>query len=95
MYVFILNKTKCMCIKPKGMNDLCFPKMYPDNNPVKVVKRDKYLDLFMIDNGSEYRDILRQMRGIHARGNSLIRNVKTYNDEIKSFVKYLSHWFIL
>jgi len=81
-----LKKTKCMCFRPKGMKDLYFPKIYLNNNVVKIVSKEKYLGAFIVDDGSDDEDLVRQMRSIYAKGNVLIKNFKCCTDEIKSLL---------
>jgi len=61
-----LKKTKCMCIRPKGFTDLYFPKMYLNGEVVKVINKEKYLGVFIVDDLSDDDDIMRQMRSIYA-----------------------------
>ena len=74
-----------MCIRPKGMKDFYFPMAYLNNN-VKVVTKEKYLGVFLEDDKSDDGDVFRQTRGIYARGNVLIKNVKYCTGEIKSLL---------
>ena len=55
---------------------LCFPKIDLDNK-VTVVEKEKYLGVFMVYNGSDDEDTCRQMRGVYARGNILIKSQKS------------------
>ena len=84
--LYNLKKTKCMCFRPKGMKDLYFPKIYLNNNVVKIVSKEKYLGAFIVDDGSDDEDLVRQMRSIYAKGNVLIKNFKCCTDEIKSLL---------
>jgi len=79
-----LKKTKCMCIRPKGLTALYFPKVYLNGEVVKVVNKEKYLGAFIVDDLSDDDDIMRQMRSIYAHGNILIRNFKNCSNEVKT-----------
>jgi len=81
-----LKKTKCMCVRPKGLNNLYFPKMFVYDNEVKVVSKEKYLGVFITDDCNDDEDMTRQMRSIYARGNALIRNFKHCSEEVKSLL---------
>ena len=81
-----LKKTKCMCIRPRGMKDLYFPKLYLLNEPVKVVTCEKYLGAFISDTLCDDDDLYRQMKCIYARGNILIRNFKQCSPNVKAML---------
>ncbi len=72
-----------MCVRPKGLEDLYFPKLYLDNKVISCVNKEKYLGCFITENLSDDDDLQRQMCSIYARGNSLIRNFRKCTDEIK------------
>lgn len=80
------KKTKCMCIRPKGIKDLYFPPLYLNDNLINVVNQEKYLGAFLVDDGSDDADLHRQMRGIYARGNALIKNFKNCSNEVKALL---------
>ena len=77
------KKTKCMCVKPKGMKDLYFPKMYLEDKVITCVSKEKYLGCFITNDLSDDDDLQRQMCSIYARGNILIRNFKNCTPDIK------------
>ena len=84
--LYNLNKTKTMCIRPKGLKDLYFPKMFINDNVINVVSKEKYLGAFISDSNCDDDDLIRQMRSIYARGNALIRNFKHCSEEVKSLL---------
>ena len=53
---------------------------------VKVVFSEKYLGSFIVDDFSDDENIYRQMNGIYARGNLLIKYVKHCNSDIKTLM---------
>ena len=77
------KKTKCMCIRPKGLKDLYFPKLYLEDKVITCVEKEKYLGCFITDDLSDDDDLQRQMCSIYARGNVLIRNFKNCTPDIK------------
>ena len=79
-----LKKTNCMCVRPKGLKDLYFPRLYLNGVVVKVVSKEKYLGAFMVDDFSDDDDIMRQTRSIYAHGNVLLRNFKNCCEELKA-----------
>ena len=72
-----------MCIRPPNLKNLYFPRLYLNNERVKVVTKEKYLGAFIVEDGSDDEDINRQLRSIYAHGNVLIRNFKKCSDDIK------------
>ena len=65
------------------MKNFYFPKMFLNDYKIIIVIKEKYLGAFITDDCNDYEDVLRHMRSISARGNTLIRNVKCCS-EVKS-----------
>ena len=81
--MYNLKKTKCMCVRPKWLKDLSFPDIFLDDNPIKVVNKEKYLGAIIVNDNFDDEDIKRQMRSIYAKGNVLIKNFRNCKDDIK------------
>ena len=81
-----LKKTKCMYLRPREHKDLYFPKLFLNDTVVKVVSSEKYLGAFIVDDFSDDEDFCRQMKGIYARGNILIKNFKHCSSDIKTLL---------
>jgi exonuclease III len=81
---FNVKKTVCSCFKPKSLKDIYVPSIYLGGNCLRYVNCQKYLGVFLHEDFSDDRDIVRQTRYIYARGNSLIRKFKDCSPEVKT-----------
>ena len=80
---FNVKKTFCMCIKPKWLKELVLPKFILNDRILSTVDTQKYLGIYITDTLADDKDMNRQMKGIFARGNSLIKRFKQCSDEVK------------
>lgn len=93
--VYNTKKTFCICIRPKWLKELHIPDLSLCNEKIKIVSEHKYLGMFISDDRKDDRDLKRQMCGIYARGNALIKRFKHCNDEVKSklFKSYCTSFY--
>ena len=57
-----LRKTKCMCVRPKGMKNFNFAKIFKNDLEILTVGKETYLAAFITDDFSDNEDVIRQMR---------------------------------
>ena len=81
--IYNVKKTFCMCIKPKCYKDLQVPTFYLNRRSLTFTSEQKYLGFMMTDAFTDDNDITRQMKYMYCVGNSLVRNFKHCNDEVK------------
>ena len=77
------KKTVMMCIKPDHFKDLAVPKLFLGDDPIKLVEKEKYLGCLINTGCLDNADILRQVSGIYARGNSLVKEFRSASDDVK------------
>ena len=65
-------KSLCMVFKPRGFNQKC-PDIYMNVNKLAYVKEAKYLGVIICNDLKDDGDILRHLRNMYARSNSIIR----------------------
>ena len=78
------RKSGYMCMKPNKMKDIAVPNVYLYGKPIRYSHKEKYLGVIMNDNGYDDDDILRQLKGVFARGNILIRKFALCSTDVKS-----------
>ena len=75
------KKTVMMCIKPDHFKDLAVPKLFLGGDSIKLV--EKKLSWLLINTGClDNADILRQVSGIYAHGNSLVKEFCSANEDV-------------
>lgn len=93
--VYNTKKTFCICVKPKWLKDLIVPSLYLGGDVIKLTPEHKYLGMFISNDRKDDLDIKRQVRGIYARGNALLKRFKHCNDQVKVklFNSYCSNFY--
>ena len=81
---FNVKKTVCSCFKPKSLKVIYVPPFFLDGKCLNFVSCQKYLGVFLCENFTDDKDIMRQTRYIYARGNSLIRKFRDCSSEVKT-----------
>lgn len=86
------KKSFVMCCKPKHMKNLTVPLCYLNGCALKYAETHKYLGVFLNEYCNDDKDILRQRKGIYARGNVLISRFKHCSPDVKAqlFKSYCS-----
>ena len=94
---FNVKKTVCMCIKPKWLKDLTVPTFVLNNRYLSNVNIQKYLGIYITDTLEDDKDMIRQMKGIFARGNTLIKRFSQCSEEVKVklFKAYCSSFYCM
>lgn len=82
--LYNVKKTKCMCFKPKLFHDIVIPDIKLNGNAIDFVPSHKYLGYYMSESFTDDKDIVRQMRSIYAKGNSLIHKFKFCSPDVKA-----------
>jgi hypothetical protein len=77
------NKTKCMCFKPKSLNNLFVPSLFLNSVKLKFVSTLKYLGVMLSHDLHDDEDLGRHRRYLYAKGNMLIKNFQECSDEVK------------
>ena len=91
-----LKKTVCMSIKPKiYRNNLYVPSFTLCGHTLKFVDKYNYLGAVISSDCTDDKDLLRQLRGIYARGNMLVKRFGSCTDEVKIqlFKSYCSNLY--
>ena len=81
---FNVKKTKCMCVKPKSLQDMCVPPIVLNGRVVHVTNEHKYLGCILNDSMKDDNDIKRQLRQVYSKGNSLVHKFKPCTDSVKA-----------
>ena len=86
-----------MCIKPKWLKDLTVPTFVLNNRYLSNVNIQKYLGIYITDTLEDDKDMIRQMKGIFARGNTLIKRFSQCSEEVKVklFKAYCSSFYCM
>jgi len=82
--IFNVKKTRCMCVKPKALKDMCVPNIKLNEANVIFVREHKYLGCMLTDNMNDDKDINRQIRQVYIRGNSLVNKFKACTENVKA-----------
>ena len=82
--IFNVRKTKCMCVKPKFLADLCVPAVLINGKKVDFISEQKYLGYYVTDNMTDDKDINRQIRQIYTKGNSIVNKFKACTEDVKA-----------
>lgn len=80
--IFNSSKSVCMVTKPKRYR-LNIPCMYLGDTLINYVEHVKYLGVFIADSLSDDKDIMRQVRSLYARANTLLRKFYNCSYEVK------------
>ena len=72
-----------MCIKPKWLEDLTVPEFILNDINLSTVHTQKYLGIYITETLADDKDMNRQMKGIFAHGNSLIKRFEQCSNEVK------------
>ena len=93
--VYNSKKTVIMCFKPKNMRSLFVPAFTLNDKVLEVKSCHKYLGVFIHDGLKDDIDINRELRGIYARGNVLIKKFLTCSEavKIKLFKSYCNSFY--
>ena len=84
------KKTKCMVIIPLCNKEIHIPSFYVHGTAISRVRHKGYLGYTISDDLNDNQAIIKEKRGIYARGNMLHRKFKACNNEVKKklFVSY-------
>ena len=84
------KKTKCMTIIPLCNKEIHIPSFYVHGTTISRVHHKNYLGCTISDDLNDNQAIIKEKRGIYARGNMLHGKFKAYNNEVKKklFVSY-------
>ena len=75
-------KSVCMVFKPDRFSLKC-PLVHLGNNVLEYQEKVKYLGVLLNDNLNDNDDIMKQMRGLYARANSVLRKFAACSFEVK------------
>ena len=78
------TKTKYMCIKPPAVKAVYVPNVCLNGVNIRHVAKENYLGYCISDDCYDDDHIQKEIRGIYARGNMLIRNFKQCTDDVKA-----------
>ena len=81
--IFSIIKTECMCICPTSVKLSTLPDIIIGGNIIKYVEFFKYLGHILNVKFKDDDDILKEMRNLYARGNTIVRLFKNTDDEVK------------
>jgi len=86
-----------MCIRPKWLKNIIVPSLFLSGRIVNVTFKHKYLGMHLQDSMKDDVDMKRQMRGIYARGNVLLKRFRNCDDnvKIKLFRLYCSSFYCM
>ena len=82
--VFNVAKSKCLVVKPHSMKSLHVPTLRLDGKTINFVKKELYLGYTITDDFQDDEAILKEMRGLYARGNMIVKNFKFCSSEVKA-----------
>ena len=84
------KKTKCVAIIPLCNKEIHIPSFYVHGTTISRVRHKNYLGYNISDDLNDNQAIIKEERGIYARGNMLHRKFKACNNEVKKklFVSY-------
>lgn len=93
--VYNTKKSFLICIKPKWLKNLEVPSLRLCNEAIKVTSNGKYLGMYISENRKDSCDMKRQIRGIYARGNVLLKRFRHCNEQTKAklFNSYCSNFY--
>ena len=83
---FNSKKTVCMYFKSPKMKLLNVPSLFLNGKEISYVSNHRYLGYTMSDDLSDGEDIKRQIRGIYARANTLMKRFYMCSNEVKSLL---------
>ena len=75
-------KSVCMVFKPDRFSLKC-PLVHLGNNVLEYQEKVKYLGVLLNDNLNDNDDIMKQMRGLYARANSVLRKFAACSFAVK------------
>ena len=77
------KKSKVMCVQPKGKDKLYIPDFSVNGKTVELIKQHQYLGFVLSEDLKDDLDIKRQIRGLFARGNMVIKCFKYCSAPVK------------
>ena len=78
-----IKKTKCMCIKPRWLDNMCAPNIYLGGRKLEYVDKKLYLGCIICDDLCDNLDIKRSIRSLYTKGNIIIKHFRKCTDEVK------------
>jgi hypothetical protein len=78
-----VKKSKLMCIKSRKFKDIHVPNILLYDKPLECVDSLKYLGVMLSNDVNDDLDIKRQIRGLYARGNMLVKCFKFCSTDTK------------
>ena len=90
------KNTKCMAIIPLCNKEIHIPSFYVHGTTISRVRRKNYLGYIISDDLNDNQAIIKEKRGIYARGNMLHRKFKACSNEVlrRSFSYHIVPIFI-
>ena len=85
------KKTKCMLFTPPSRGHVLIPKLHLNGKQLKWKIKQEYLGIVIYDDLYDDSDIQRQIKGIYARGNWIVRkfNACTADVKVQLFKTYI------
>ena len=80
---FNVDKTEAMVILPKNSNICNLPDIILAGTKIKYVTQFKYLGHIISASFRDDIDIIKEIRNLHARGNTIIKQFKNMNGDVK------------
>ena len=87
-------KSVCMVFKPDRFSLKC-PLVHLGNNVLEYQEKVKYLGVLLNDNLNDNDDIMKQMRGLYARANSVLRKFAACSFENLDCFKLFAQVYIV
>jgi len=87
-------KSECIVFKPNGYN-LQYPPIYLDHEPMVYTQTVKYLGVLLTSDCRDNEEMLRQVRGLYARCNTVLRKFKDCSFDVKKhlFQTYCTNFY--
>ena len=86
------KKTKCMAIIPLCNKEIHIPSFYVHGTTISRVRHKNYLGYIISDDLNDNQAIIKEKRGIYARGNMLHRKFKACKNEVKKKLYCSALW---
>ena len=92
---FYVKKTFIMTVMAKWLKSIGDPQLFLGGQKVSITMDHKYLGMFITDNMCDNNDIKRQMKGVYARGNVLLKRFNSCSHDVKTklFKAYCSSFY--
>jgi hypothetical protein len=93
--IYNIKKTKCMIFLPRWLRDLKEHIFYTDGKALSNVTKHEYLGVIICNNFKDDYAIRKEMKGVYARGNMLIKYFRKCSMEVKCqlFKTYCTNFY--